>query len=178
LGLPDVLAIAAGVVVVSIVLIVFLILLSSDKSDSFFAASRSEYPTLQARSRELGEDVESRPRITLPGFRRCEQCGAPLKLTDEYCLRCGAPTKAQSIASSTSESVEAGSIRSGGCIVCKRVLRKTDEILSCPYCGGLAHRDDMLEWLHIKGSCPACRRRLSEVQIKKQMQAHTMPKYK
>jgi phage FluMu protein Com len=178
LGLPDVFAIAAGVVVVSIVLIVFLILLTSSKDDTFFPASRSEYPTLQARSRELGQDVERRARIILPSFGRCEHCGAPMKPTDEYCLSCGAPTKAQLITSSASERVEAGGVRSGGCIVCRRILRETDETLSCPHCRGLAHRDDMLEWLHIKGSCPACGRRLNEAQIKEQVQTHTVPRYK
>jgi hypothetical protein len=44
----------------------------------------------------------------------------------------------------------------GVCIVCRKKLYRGDLIASCPSCGTAAHRDDFREWVHVKGTCPAC----------------------
>jgi NADH pyrophosphatase NudC (nudix superfamily) len=50
----------------------------------------------------------------------------------------------------------------GACIVCSGKLYEGDQVVQCPYCGGLAHRGDLLEWRHVKGNCPSCGRKLYE----------------
>jgi hypothetical protein len=42
------------------------------------------------------------------------------------------------------------------CIVCHHTLHQADSILECPHCQGKAHRVHFLEWLKVKGRCPAC----------------------
>jgi C4-type Zn-finger protein len=57
----------------------------------------------------------------------------------------------------------------GTCPVCKSDIRKSDPVVSCPYCGTLAHRDHLLEYLHVKGNCPSCGKRLNEKEIKEHL---------
>lgn len=42
------------------------------------------------------------------------------------------------------------------CMVCKLSLTKQDEILQCPKCESLFHKEHLLEWITIKKSCPVC----------------------
>ncbi len=44
------------------------------------------------------------------------------------------------------------------CMVCGLEIMENEDIVFCPYCKNPAHRDHLLEWLHIKGICPNCRR--------------------
>jgi hypothetical protein len=48
------------------------------------------------------------------------------------------------------------------CIVCSLRLTKDDNVVWCPHCGGLAHRNHMLDWVRAKGCCPACDQPLNE----------------
>lgn len=53
--------------------------------------------------------------------------------------------------------------RGGSCMVCARLIDADELILSCPHCGGQAHRSHLEEWLKSKGVCPMCRRKLRGV---------------
>jgi predicted nucleic acid-binding Zn-ribbon protein len=55
-------------------------------------------------------------------------------------------------------------------MVCKASLEKNDEMLFCPFCGSLAHKDHLLEWLHVKGYCPSCGRHLEDDEVNKQIE--------
>jgi predicted RNA-binding Zn-ribbon protein involved in translation (DUF1610 family) len=48
------------------------------------------------------------------------------------------------------------------CIVCRGELAQDDDVVWCPHCGKLAHREHMMEWIRDKGTCPACGKSLSE----------------
>jgi uncharacterized delta-60 repeat protein len=50
----------------------------------------------------------------------------------------------------------------GRCMVCNLDILESDLIVRCPYCGSMAHRTHMLEWLHVKDYCPACHNHLEE----------------
>ncbi|MDO8057039.1 MAG: hypothetical protein Q6361_09285 [Candidatus Hermodarchaeota archaeon] len=52
------------------------------------------------------------------------------------------------------------------CIVCHQTLHQADSILECPHCHGKAHRVHFLEWLKVKGTCPACRATLDSHDLK------------
>ena len=44
----------------------------------------------------------------------------------------------------------------GACAVCQLGIYPSDELLRCPNCKTLTHRDHFLEWIKIKGFCPDC----------------------
>jgi hypothetical protein len=50
----------------------------------------------------------------------------------------------------------------GTCMVCNQGVYSVDETLACPYCGSIAHKTHILEWLHVKNYCPACHMHLDE----------------
>ncbi len=49
------------------------------------------------------------------------------------------------------------------CMVCKLYLNETDEILQCPVCESLYHKDHLLDWIRTKNSCPVCAQQLLEI---------------
>jgi len=48
------------------------------------------------------------------------------------------------------------------CMVCGLEIKSGEAIVFCRYCNSPAHREHLLEWLHIKGICPYCRHPLRE----------------
>lgn len=54
-------------------------------------------------------------------------------------------------------------------MVCDLRLNSADEILHCPHCGNPAHKDHLLEWLHVKRSCPICGQHLDENELRAQL---------
>jgi endogenous inhibitor of DNA gyrase (YacG/DUF329 family) len=54
----------------------------------------------------------------------------------------------------------------GICPVCQSQIKPSETTVSCPYCHVEAHRVHLLEWIHVKGSCPSCRRTLRADEIK------------
>nr|MDO8135714.1 hypothetical protein [Candidatus Njordarchaeum guaymaensis] len=53
------------------------------------------------------------------------------------------------------------------CIVCNLDIKGGQEISRCPHCGNLSHRVHILEWLHTRNYCPACKEHLSESELEK-----------
>jgi hypothetical protein len=51
------------------------------------------------------------------------------------------------------------------CTVCNLPLNDGTQFVWCPYCGRPAHKVHLLEWLHVKSLCPACRQHLREDEI-------------
>jgi len=47
------------------------------------------------------------------------------------------------------------------CIVCSSEIYEFETKIFCPYCGVPSHREHILEWVKIKGTCPNCNRKLS-----------------
>jgi rubrerythrin len=47
-------------------------------------------------------------------------------------------------------------------MVCKLEIFENDQVVRCPYCGYVAHKAHMLEWLHVKDYCPICHHHLDE----------------
>jgi outer membrane protein assembly factor BamB len=107
--------------------------------------------------------LERATSLPIPANPVCSACGATLEPIDApYCWNCGSSTQ-PSTAVSAPPARERLDLRTGGkCMVCGLQLKKLDEVLSCPYCGGLAHRTHLLEWLHVKDYCPTCRSHLDE----------------
>jgi hypothetical protein len=51
------------------------------------------------------------------------------------------------------------------CIVCNLPLGNNEELVQCPFCKNMAHKDHMLEWLKGRDYCPTCSRAIKEFQL-------------
>jgi len=47
------------------------------------------------------------------------------------------------------------------CPVCNKPITPDQKTITCPNCNVLAHKDDFLEYLKMKGECPACKAKLT-----------------
>ena len=51
------------------------------------------------------------------------------------------------------------------CCVCSLLIEPYDETARCPYCEAIGHTNHFKEWLHSRGICPLCRRKLDEKEL-------------
>jgi hypothetical protein len=62
---------------------------------------------------------------------------------------------------------EKGRTRSiGKCMVCNLDVYDGEDVRWCRFCGSLAHKVHLLEWVHVKGGCPICKNRLEIEDLK------------
>jgi predicted RNA-binding Zn-ribbon protein involved in translation (DUF1610 family) len=88
----------------------------------------------------------------------CPSCGKISRGANaQYCMYCGAHLGTSLGAPETRPSQVRAKTSKGTCIVCNLRIGKSEQIVQCPYCGNMAHRDHMMEWLHVKDYCPVCR---------------------
>lgn len=129
-------------------------------------ASRQEEP--EEPSPVISEDEEpavlpSRPPDT------CTFCGAVILVpASKFCWNCGA-NLLDSTAATAQPAKERGRSLRKRCMVGDLQLNSADEIVHCLHCGNAAHKDHLLEWLHVKRSCPICCRHLGENELKTQL---------
>ena len=71
---------------------------------------------------------------------RCFSCGAIMKSNQEKCPNC--------------------EIEPVVCSVCKLPISFGSSTLQCPHCENIAHKEHLLEWIKVKGSCPICQSKL------------------
>jgi hypothetical protein len=140
----------------------------------YYSSSRPAYPQEEPHSAQEQSVYEGtlikvpyRKSIRPVSSKPCARCGARMKVGDEYCWNCGAAAKTLAATSPELDRQTRARARFGVCMVCKLPLVESDEILLCPYCRGLAHKYELLEWLHVKDHCPSCGRHLSESKVKK-----------
>ena len=50
--------------------------------------------------------------------------------------------------------------RGESCMICVQEIEVGASLLTCPHCGGKAHRTHLVEWVKTKGNCPMCRRNI------------------
>ncbi|WXG44158.1 MAG: HEAT repeat domain-containing protein [Promethearchaeati archaeon SRVP18_Atabeyarchaeia-1] len=51
------------------------------------------------------------------------------------------------------------------CIVCNLPLGKDEQLVQCPFCKNVAHKDHMLDWLSGRDYCPTCRTKVKGSQL-------------
>jgi ribosomal protein S27E len=105
---------------------------------------------------------------------RCPNCGsAEIVFPDRHtCSRCGTDVLKRNNNSARiafGQSTTVSNVRAqsetetlGKCMVCGSGIHKGESLLTCIHCSGTAHRTHLLEYVHVKGRCPACGARLSE----------------
>ncbi|WXG39522.1 MAG: DUF2341 domain-containing protein [Candidatus Freyarchaeum deiterrae] len=92
--------------------------------------------------KKLGVITSPTPDI---GQRCCMFCGTEIQGDEKYCPNCGGAR-----------------LR---CPVCQINIVSGDQLVKCPCCGALSHKDHLLEWIKIKGTCPSCEKKLSQLDI-------------
>jgi hypothetical protein len=71
---------------------------------------------------------------------RCYSCGEERTNINEVCPNCGIDTVI--------------------CSVCKLPISFGSEHLECYHCQNVAHKEHLLEWVKVKGTCPVCQQKL------------------
>jgi predicted RNA-binding Zn-ribbon protein involved in translation (DUF1610 family) len=106
----------------------------------------------------------------------CRNCGRVIPEREAtYCWHCGAaqPPKegeASPLADNSQKEGQASSRRQvRSCLVCGLRFDDGDLLAWCPFCGAAAHRIHLLEFLHVKNSCPACGHHLDEQNLSAQL---------
>jgi hypothetical protein len=111
--------------------------------------------------------------------RFCYYCGSAISVPDSrFCSNCGASLAVSAGNEASSLSTEKlGTVATSSkttktnvrCMICGRAFEQSDLLIWCPHCGGIAHRVHLLEWLHVKGTCPACGEHLDEQELAEQL---------
>jgi hypothetical protein len=106
-----------------------------------------ERPTVTPRKKPPKVEKVTFKTVSTVEAGRCVFCGGNFPEELDICPECG------------EERVK--------CSVCQLNIAFGDDVVRCPHCGVLSHRDHLLEWIKIRGFCPNCREKLSKVEIKK-----------
>lgn len=93
----------------------------------------------------------------------CPSCGSRVRSPEaRYCQYCGTYLDTGSLGQGISDRQRTVAAPIGRCMVCELEIVENDGGVRCPYCGSVAHRAHMLEWLHVKDYCPICHHHLDE----------------
>ena len=97
---------------------------------------------LEERRRKNAETLVSREEAT---FFTCSVCGEVIKSKDSHCSACNSPKSL--------------------CAVCQAPLSPDDTIVRTPCCQSYAHKEHILNWISMKGFCPNCMQKITEVDL-------------
>jgi hypothetical protein len=123
-------------------------LLSPQQYMDIYTQYRSEWITINRKLSEAGisdREVESEIIPSPIEELACPSCGEPYPSDTPFCPSCGTEREK--------------------CIVCLLPMAPGSEITKCPHCGGIAHKDHLLEWIKVKGFCPKCKNKLTEYDL-------------
>ncbi len=86
-------------------------------------------------------------RIRLPSKKtHCLKCGHVIESANDPCKNCKElPTK---------------------CLICQGLIKHGENVLECPTCNNVAHKEHMEQWLKIKEECPICKTRITKRTLK------------
>jgi len=138
-----------------------------------------QVPTTRVRTTTpdeiMNEDDRSERQRNVPNvarsgiaWRYCIYCGAPVSASDwRFCADCGAslPGQVCGPATLTREDTSHEETQTSNCMVCDLSLHPSDPVAHCPHCGNAAHKEHLLEWLHVKRQCPICGQHLTEQEL-------------
>ncbi|MHA1866943.1 MAG: hypothetical protein ACTSVB_05285 [Candidatus Heimdallarchaeaceae archaeon] len=82
-------------------------------------------------------------KLILPaGKLKCYYCGHTIEDSHLPCPNC---SKSQPL-----------------CIICNGLIKKGQDLLECPNCENVGHKEHMLKWISIKEECPICKTQISK----------------
>ena len=106
---------------------------------------------------------------------RCKQCNSLIDAPNpKFCPKCGARvvSKAKEVHLMPNVTVKARKRQHppapqiSKCMVCNIELSRRDDVVLCPHCHSLAHRNHLIEWLRTKSLCPSCGKELNQAYYK------------
>lgn len=156
-------------VLAALLLLVAAVLVSRRRPDEDYSRDEATGSVMgEVGQTQLDERTGTeQPSATSPSVT-CPECGAPVKLEGAvYCFNCGASLGGNSQQISAQVAEKERQVLDETCMVCRLRIRVGEKTLRCPYCGKVAHRDHLLEWIHVKDFCPICRRRLDEEHLQR-----------
>lgn len=150
----------------------------SGKCDQIIQVDYQSPQKYQQEAQKEEQTTEPQPQGWLAPIRFCQTCGAAIAIDESaYCWNCGSRLPAREKEASqyggeetsktqpTSNEVE----HERNCMICKLPFKEGNLLAWCPHCGAPAHRVHMLEWLHVKGTCPACGQQLATPELEEQL---------
>ena len=87
--------------------------------------------------------------LTTSVFERVGRLILPSKKM--HCLNCG------HVITSIHDPCSNCDLHPQKCTICQGLIKRGDNVLECPTCNNLAHKEHMLQWLKIKEECPICK---------------------
>jgi hypothetical protein len=121
------------------------------------AGSISDRSSFRGDKAKWGHCNHCHAVIMLSNAKFCSNCGSSLRHGLEDATPYGEEEKANA---KQRASAEAGNGEK--CMVCHLELSGGDDVVWCPNCGNPAHRNHLLEWIHVRNCCPVCRMNLRE----------------
>jgi hypothetical protein len=125
------------------------------------AGSISDRSSFRGDKAKWGHCNHCHEVIILSNAKFCSNCGASLRHGSNDTTPLGERVKTRS-------KRRAVAVAGNGekCMVCDLHLNRGDDIVWCPSCGNPAHKTHLLEWIHVRNSCPVCGERLREQDLK------------
>jgi predicted RNA-binding Zn-ribbon protein involved in translation (DUF1610 family) len=133
-----------------------------------YAAARPGYTAKSIPEKAFQPASEGQAPVSM----FCQHCGTAIRIPyAKYCPACGwrLDTQAKQMTPMGTQpqmkikkSLSPTDMGTEDCIVCRGELSQDDDVVWCPHCGKLAHREHMMEWIRGKGTCPACGKSLNE----------------
>jgi predicted RNA-binding Zn-ribbon protein involved in translation (DUF1610 family) len=87
----------------------------------------------------------------------CPDCGSRLRRGSE-----GATPPGTEYETRQEAHVESAMEYGDKCMVCNLEVSEDLGVVWCPYCGNPAHRMHLIDWVHVKRSCPICGEHLDD----------------
>jgi rRNA maturation endonuclease Nob1 len=99
--------------------------------------------------------------IDIPNPRFCPNCGVPVRRKTKEVAPLTPKVKVK-----TKRPLPSPAPQISKCMVCNTELSQRDDVVLCPHCHNLAHRNHLIEWLRTKKRCPSCGKDLDEAYYK------------
>ena len=96
--------------------------------------------------------------LTQSTFERVTRIRLPSKKT--HCLNCGHVIESANTPCKNCEELPTK------CIICQGLIKHGENVLECPTCNNVAHKEHMEQWLKIKEECPICKTRVTNRTLK------------
>ena len=136
-----------------------------------FKADKSSYAVKSVSEPAYQPEFTEQPSAKIT----CQNCGITIRTPNpKYCPSCGSRLDTQKRETAPPPVVQpkikmkshqaATPARVEDCMVCGRELGQNEDVVWCPHCGKLAHRNHLVEWIQSKGTCPSCGQKLDERQ--------------
>ncbi len=142
-----------------------------EHANEYSDVTKREAPEVGTAQENLQPALEATSRGKASAEVRCKYCSAVIWTpTARFCSKCGASLKAREkegvIQRGKVEIRKKSSVvpaeHTDKCMVCNRALSLTDDVVWCPHCANLAHRNHLIQWIHTKHCCPMCGESLDE----------------